>query len=69
MLSCQPVVKVLSQVDGKQSIVAAAQQLCRAVEQKEKSSKDISVPMLDALLRGRGGVRILFFLPLLIVFQ
>lgn len=51
VLSCQPVVKVLSPADGKQSIVAAAQQLCRSVEQKERRSKDINVSMLDALLR------------------
>lgn len=51
VLSCQPVVKVLSPEDGKQSIVQAAQQLCRAVEQKERTFSDINVPMLDALLR------------------
>lgn len=44
--------KVLSPEDGKQSIVQAAQQLCRSVESKERSSKDISVSMLDILLRG-----------------
>uniref|UniRef100_A0A3Q1C8K4 ditrans,polycis-polyprenyl diphosphate synthase [(2E,6E)-farnesyldiphosphate specific] n=1 Tax=Amphiprion ocellaris TaxID=80972 RepID=A0A3Q1C8K4_AMPOC len=37
--------------DGKQSIVQAAQQICRSVENKERSSKDISVSMLDVLLR------------------
>ncbi|KAM4633488.1 dehydrodolichyl diphosphate synthase complex subunit nus1 [Polymixia lowei] len=51
VLSCQPVVKVLSPEDGKQSIVQVAQQLCRAVEKKEKSFEDINVSMLDALLR------------------
>lgn len=44
--------KMLSPEDGKQSIVQAAQQLCRSVENKEKRSKDISVSMLDILLRG-----------------
>uniref|UniRef100_A0A3B4T581 ditrans,polycis-polyprenyl diphosphate synthase [(2E,6E)-farnesyldiphosphate specific] n=1 Tax=Seriola dumerili TaxID=41447 RepID=A0A3B4T581_SERDU len=48
----QPTVKVLSPEDGKQSIVQAAQQLCRSVENKERRSKDISVSMLDILLRG-----------------
>ncbi len=52
MLACQSVVKVLSPDDGRLSIVQAAQQLCRAVEQKEKTSKDINVTVLDSLLRG-----------------
>lgn len=52
VLSRRPTVKVLSPEDGKQSIVQAAQQLCRSVENKERSSKDISVSMLDILLRG-----------------
>lgn len=52
VVSCRPTVKMLSPEDGKQSIVQAAQQLCRSVENKEKSSKDISVSMLDILLRG-----------------
>ncbi|KAM9840607.1 dehydrodolichyl diphosphate synthase complex subunit nus1 [Aulostomus maculatus] len=51
VLSCRPTVKVLSPADGKQSIVQAAQQLCRSVENKERSSKEISVSMLDTLLR------------------
>ncbi|KAM3842706.1 dehydrodolichyl diphosphate synthase complex subunit nus1 [Diretmus argenteus] len=51
VLSCRPVVKVLSPEDGKQSIVHAAQQLCRSVENKERSFKDINVSMLDTLLR------------------
>ncbi|XP_029281134.1 dehydrodolichyl diphosphate synthase complex subunit nus1 [Cottoperca gobio] len=51
VVSCRPTVKVLSPEDGKQSIVQAAQQLCRSVENKERSSKDISVSMLDLLLR------------------
>ncbi|XP_075940694.1 dehydrodolichyl diphosphate synthase complex subunit nus1 [Anarhichas minor] len=51
VVSCSPTVKVLSPEDGKQSIVQAAQQLCRSVENKERSSKDISVSMLDVLLR------------------
>ncbi|XP_058469515.1 dehydrodolichyl diphosphate synthase complex subunit nus1 [Solea solea] len=51
VVSCRPTVKVLSPEDGKQSIVQAAQQLCRSVESKERSSKDISVTMLDILLR------------------
>ncbi|XP_037101426.1 dehydrodolichyl diphosphate synthase complex subunit nus1 [Syngnathus acus] len=51
VLSCKPIVKVLAPEDGKQSIVQAAQQLCRSVENKERSSKDITVSMLDALLR------------------
>ncbi|KAM7394911.1 hypothetical protein PAMA_006584 [Pampus argenteus] len=51
VVSCRPTVKVLSPEDGKQSIVKAAQHLCRAVENKERSSKDISVSMLDTLLR------------------
>uniref|UniRef100_UPI003AAA27D2 dehydrodolichyl diphosphate synthase complex subunit nus1 n=1 Tax=Centroberyx gerrardi TaxID=166262 RepID=UPI003AAA27D2 len=51
VLSCRPVVKVLSPEDGKQSIVQAAQQLCRSVENKERSFKDINVSMLDTLLR------------------
>ncbi|XP_042246668.1 dehydrodolichyl diphosphate synthase complex subunit nus1 isoform X2 [Thunnus albacares] len=53
VVSCRPTVKVLSPEDGKQSIVQAAQQLCRSVENKERSSKDISVSMLDTLLRAR----------------
>lgn len=52
MLSCQSVLKVLSPDDGKLRIVQAAQQLCRAVEQMEKTSKDINVTVLDSLLRG-----------------
>ncbi|XP_073348343.1 dehydrodolichyl diphosphate synthase complex subunit nus1 [Pagrus major] len=51
VVSCRPTVKVLSPEDGKQSIVQAAQQLCRSVENKERSSQDISVSMLDILLR------------------
>ncbi|KAM9356366.1 dehydrodolichyl diphosphate synthase complex subunit nus1 [Pholidichthys leucotaenia] len=51
VVSCRSTVKVLSPEDGKQSIVQVAQQLCRSVENKEKSSKDISVSMLDLLLR------------------
>ncbi|XP_043076332.1 dehydrodolichyl diphosphate synthase complex subunit nus1 isoform X2 [Puntigrus tetrazona] len=51
VLSCQSVVKVLSPDDGRLSIVQAAQQLCRAIEQKEKTSKDINVTVLDSLLR------------------
>ncbi|XP_067098520.1 dehydrodolichyl diphosphate synthase complex subunit nus1 isoform X1 [Osmerus mordax] len=47
----QPVVRVLSAEDGKQSIVQAAQQLCREVEQQQRSSSDISVSLLDSLLR------------------
>lgn len=45
-------VKVLSPDDGRLSIVQAAQQLCRDVEQREKTSKDINVTVLDSLLRG-----------------
>ena len=52
VVSGQPVVKVLSPEDGKQSIVEAARRFCRTVEQKMKTSKDIDVPMFDALLRG-----------------
>lgn len=52
MVSCRRTVKVLSSEDGKQSIVQAAQQLCRSVENKERSPDDISVNVLDALLRG-----------------
>ncbi|MCJ8743940.1 hypothetical protein PDJAM_G00100440 [Pangasius djambal] len=48
---CQTVVKVLSPDDGKRCIVRAAQQLCKAVEQKESTSKDINVTVLDSLLR------------------
>ncbi|KAJ8275126.1 hypothetical protein COCON_G00097510 [Conger conger] len=51
VLSCQPVVKALSPDDGRPSIVRAAQELCKAVEQKERRSKDIDVHMLDSLLR------------------
>lgn len=51
VVSCRPTVNVLSPEDGKQSIVQAAQQLCRSVENKERSPKDISVSMLDSLLR------------------
>lgn len=51
IVSCQPVVKVLSPEDGKHSIVQAARHLCRTVEKKERASKDIDVPMFDALLR------------------
>ncbi|XP_051952084.1 dehydrodolichyl diphosphate synthase complex subunit nus1-like [Xyrauchen texanus] len=45
------VLKVLSPDDGQLSIVKAAQQLCKAIEQKEKTSKDINVTVLDSLLR------------------
>uniref|UniRef100_W5UCZ9 ditrans,polycis-polyprenyl diphosphate synthase [(2E,6E)-farnesyldiphosphate specific] n=1 Tax=Ictalurus punctatus TaxID=7998 RepID=W5UCZ9_ICTPU len=48
---CQTVVKVWSPDDGKLGIVRAAQQLCKAVEQKESTSKDITVSVLDSLLR------------------
>ncbi|CAL8393027.1 unnamed protein product [Arctogadus glacialis] len=51
IVSGQPVVNVLSPEDGKHSIVEAARRFCRTVEQKEKTSKDIDVPMFDALLR------------------
>uniref|UniRef100_A0A8D0D145 ditrans,polycis-polyprenyl diphosphate synthase [(2E,6E)-farnesyldiphosphate specific] n=1 Tax=Sander lucioperca TaxID=283035 RepID=A0A8D0D145_SANLU len=51
VVSCRPTLKVLSPEDGKQSIVQAAQQLCRSVENQERSSKDISVSMLDTMLR------------------
>ncbi|CDQ75418.1 dehydrodolichyl diphosphate synthase complex subunit nus1 [Oncorhynchus mykiss] len=51
VLSCQSVLKVLSPDDGKLRIVQAAQQLCRAVEQREKTSEDINVTVLDSLLR------------------
>ncbi|XP_026174306.1 dehydrodolichyl diphosphate synthase complex subunit nus1 isoform X3 [Mastacembelus armatus] len=51
VVSCRPTLKLLSPEDGKHSIVKAAQKLCRSVEKKEKSSKDISVSMLDTLLR------------------
>lgn len=52
VLSCQAVVKVLSPQDGRQSIVDAAQKLCQAVEQRERTAKDIDVAVLDSLLRG-----------------
>ncbi|KAJ8009040.1 hypothetical protein DPEC_G00084710 [Dallia pectoralis] len=48
---CQSVVNVVSPDDGKLKIVQAARQLCRAVEQKEKTSTDIDVAVLDSLLR------------------
>uniref|UniRef100_A0A1A7Z6B1 ditrans,polycis-polyprenyl diphosphate synthase [(2E,6E)-farnesyldiphosphate specific] n=1 Tax=Iconisemion striatum TaxID=60296 RepID=A0A1A7Z6B1_9TELE len=51
VVSCRPTLKVLSPEDGKHSIVQAARKLCHSVENKEKSSKDISVSMLDDLLR------------------
>ncbi|XP_046877908.1 dehydrodolichyl diphosphate synthase complex subunit nus1 [Hypomesus transpacificus] len=51
VLRGQPVVRVLSAEDGKQSIVQAALQLCREVEQQQRSSSDISVSLLDSLLR------------------
>ncbi|KAL0967404.1 hypothetical protein UPYG_G00251800 [Umbra pygmaea] len=51
VLWCQSVVNVVSPDDGKLRIVRAAQQLCRAVEEREKTSKDINVTMLDSLLR------------------
>ncbi|XP_036406455.1 dehydrodolichyl diphosphate synthase complex subunit nus1 [Megalops cyprinoides] len=51
VLSCQAGVKTLSPDDGKPSIVRAAQELCRAVEQKERTAKDIDVHMLDSILR------------------
>lgn len=51
VVSCRPTLKVLCPEDGKQSIVQAAQQLCRSVENKQSSSKDISVSSLDVLLR------------------
>lgn len=44
--------KVLSPEDGKHSIVQAARKLCHAVENKERSSRDINVSMLDVMLRG-----------------
>lgn len=56
VLSCRPTVKMLSPEDGKQSIVQAAQQLCQLVENKEKSSKDIDVSMLDILLREKKNI-------------
>uniref|UniRef100_A0A3Q2R4J9 ditrans,polycis-polyprenyl diphosphate synthase [(2E,6E)-farnesyldiphosphate specific] n=1 Tax=Fundulus heteroclitus TaxID=8078 RepID=A0A3Q2R4J9_FUNHE len=52
VVSCRPMVKVLSPEDGKHSIVLAARKLCHSVEKKEWTSKDISVSMLDILLRG-----------------
>ncbi|KAF6714723.1 Dehydrodolichyl diphosphate syntase complex subunit nus1 [Oryzias melastigma] len=51
VVSCRPTVKVLSPEDGKHSIVQAARKLCHSVENKERSSKDISVSMLDVMLR------------------
>ncbi|XP_068609939.1 dehydrodolichyl diphosphate synthase complex subunit nus1 [Brachionichthys hirsutus] len=51
VLSWRPTVKVLSPEDGKLSIIQAAQQLCRSVENKERTSKDISVSVLDVTLR------------------
>lgn len=51
VVSCRPTVKLLSSEDGKQRIVQAAQQLCRSVEKKAMSSKDINVSMLDIILR------------------
>ncbi|KAF7208932.1 dehydrodolichyl diphosphate synthase complex subunit nus1 [Nothobranchius furzeri] len=51
VVSCRPMLKVLSPEDGKHSIVQAARKLCHSVENKERSSKDISVSMLDDLLR------------------
>ncbi|TSP57600.1 Dehydrodolichyl diphosphate synthase complex subunit nus1 [Bagarius yarrelli] len=39
------------QDDGKLSIVRAAQQLCKSVEQKESTPKDITVSVLDFTLR------------------
>ncbi|XP_072218949.1 dehydrodolichyl diphosphate synthase complex subunit nus1 [Leuresthes tenuis] len=51
VVSCRPTVKVLSPEDGKHSIVQAARKLCHSVENKERSSRDISVSMLDVLLR------------------
>ncbi|TRY58203.1 hypothetical protein DNTS_017414 [Danionella cerebrum] len=51
VFSCEPVVKVLSPDDGRHSIVRAAQQLCRAIELKEKTVKDINISLLDSLLR------------------
>ncbi|KAM6915334.1 dehydrodolichyl diphosphate synthase complex subunit nus1 [Xenentodon cancila] len=51
VVSCRPTVKVLSPEDGKFSIVQAAKQLCHSVENKERSSRDISVSTLDKLLR------------------
>uniref|UniRef100_A0A3P9KFM3 ditrans,polycis-polyprenyl diphosphate synthase [(2E,6E)-farnesyldiphosphate specific] n=1 Tax=Oryzias latipes TaxID=8090 RepID=A0A3P9KFM3_ORYLA len=51
VVSCRPTVKVLSPEDGKHSIVQAARKLCHAVENKERSSRDINVSMLDVMLR------------------
>ncbi|XP_068199372.1 dehydrodolichyl diphosphate synthase complex subunit nus1 [Antennarius striatus] len=51
VLSCRPTVEMLSPEDGKQSIIQAAQRLCRSVENKERTSKDISVSTLDGTLR------------------
>ncbi|XP_030578214.1 dehydrodolichyl diphosphate synthase complex subunit nus1 [Archocentrus centrarchus] len=51
VVSCRSTVRVLSPEDGKQSIVQVAQKLCRSVENKERSFKDINVSMLDLLLR------------------
>ncbi|XP_048841515.1 dehydrodolichyl diphosphate synthase complex subunit nus1 [Brienomyrus brachyistius] len=48
---CKAMVKVLSSDDGQHSIVAAARQLCRAVEQRQRASKDIDVHVLDSMLR------------------
>ncbi|XP_041830936.1 dehydrodolichyl diphosphate synthase complex subunit nus1 [Melanotaenia boesemani] len=51
IVSSRSTVKVLSPEDGKQSIVQAARKLCHSVESKQRSSRDISVSMLDILLR------------------
>uniref|UniRef100_A0A8D3CI42 ditrans,polycis-polyprenyl diphosphate synthase [(2E,6E)-farnesyldiphosphate specific] n=1 Tax=Scophthalmus maximus TaxID=52904 RepID=A0A8D3CI42_SCOMX len=41
------------QTMGSRASSQAAQQLCRSVENKERSSRDISVTMLDIMLRER----------------
>ncbi|KAG9336258.1 hypothetical protein JZ751_002605 [Albula glossodonta] len=51
VLSCQMEVRVLSADDGRLGIVRSAEQLCRAVELREKASMDIDVSMLDSMLR------------------
>ncbi|XP_036398927.1 dehydrodolichyl diphosphate synthase complex subunit nus1-like [Megalops cyprinoides] len=49
-LAYQVSVRVLSADDGRPGIVQAAQQLCRAVERRERRAVDIDVGMLDSTL-------------------
>ncbi|XP_029452295.1 dehydrodolichyl diphosphate synthase complex subunit NUS1 [Rhinatrema bivittatum] len=50
-VSCQTAVRVLSPEDGKEDIVQAAHEFCQLVAQQQKQPSDLSVKVLDDLLR------------------